>query len=197
MLLRLDDRVQRKTVNTNILDTLATVQVDETNVDDQCSICMEKYSLGQILKRLPCQHVFHSNCIEDYLKEFSNQCPLDNLPLNWIFCLSLFYIMSPVFLLNLECLFFAINVIFIQIICLEDKSNLIFIIDFSNCQAKTRKKNLSVHFSANLICTADQIYKKTFNEDQVKQCWTNFKCQHVLRKGNLSWWNSIESRCFS
>ncbi|CAF0984033.1 unnamed protein product [Adineta steineri] len=81
MLLRLDERVQRKTVNKNILDTLPTIKVTETHLDDQCTICMEKYNLDQELKLLPCTHIFHSNCIETYLQEFSIQCPLDNLPL--------------------------------------------------------------------------------------------------------------------
>lgn len=81
MLLRLDERVQRKTVNTNILDTLPTISANQTHLDDQCTICMEKYNLEQELKLLPCTHIFHSHCIETYLKEFSTQCPLDNLPL--------------------------------------------------------------------------------------------------------------------
>ncbi|CAF2816882.1 unnamed protein product [Rotaria sp. Silwood2] len=44
MLLRLDERVQRKTVNTNILDTLSTIDVNDKHLDDQCTICMEKIS---------------------------------------------------------------------------------------------------------------------------------------------------------
>jgi len=81
MLLRLDERVQRKTINKNILDTLLTIDVNQTHLDEQCTICMEKYNLGQEIKLLPCTHIFHLNCIETYLQEFSIQCPLDNLPL--------------------------------------------------------------------------------------------------------------------
>jgi E3 ubiquitin-protein ligase RNF13 len=81
MLLRLDERVQRRTLNTNVLESLPTIVVNESHVDEQCSICMEKYVLDQEMKLLPCQHIFHSTCIETYLKEFSIQCPLDNLPL--------------------------------------------------------------------------------------------------------------------
>ncbi|CAF1116055.1 unnamed protein product [Rotaria sordida] len=81
MLLRLDERVQRKTVDVNILDKFPTLNVSETHLNDQCTICMEAYTLGQTIKSLPCTHIFHVHCIEIYLKEFSIQCPLDNLPL--------------------------------------------------------------------------------------------------------------------
>ena len=81
MLLRLDERVQRKTVDRNVLNNLQTINVDDTHVNEQCTICMENYLLGQKLKLLPCKHMFHLNCIETYLKEFSTQCPLDNMPL--------------------------------------------------------------------------------------------------------------------
>ena len=81
MLLRLDERVQRKTVNNAVLGSLPTVSVNETHLNEQCTICMENYTFGQQLKRLPCSHLFHSDCIETYLAEFSSRCPLDNLPL--------------------------------------------------------------------------------------------------------------------
>ena len=79
MLLRLDERIQRKTVDTNVLDKLPTIDVNETHFKDQCTICMESYNLGQQIKSLPCAHMFHLHCIEAYLKEFSTKCPLDNL----------------------------------------------------------------------------------------------------------------------
>jgi len=81
ILLRLDERVQRKTVNTSVLNSLPNIVVDEKYLDEICSICIETYLRGQTLKILPCSHVFHSECIEKYLQEFSVQCPLDNLPL--------------------------------------------------------------------------------------------------------------------
>ena len=82
MLLRLDERIQRKTVTSDIIESLPVMDVDQLRLNDQCSICMENYQLGQKLRRLPCEHLFHSDCIERYLREFSTQCPLDNLPLN-------------------------------------------------------------------------------------------------------------------
>ncbi len=38
-----------------------------------CSICMEEFKLAEILKMLPCTHVFHRKCINKWK---NNACPL-------------------------------------------------------------------------------------------------------------------------
>ena len=40
----------------------------------ECSICLESYKFSSIIKILPCGHLYHSKCIEDWLK-ISNVCP--------------------------------------------------------------------------------------------------------------------------
>ncbi|CAF2822727.1 unnamed protein product [Rotaria sp. Silwood2] len=81
ILLRLDECIQRRTIGKNLLDTFSTINVNETHLNELCTICMEIYTLGQQMKSLPCTHRFHLHCIETYLEKFSIQCPLDNLPL--------------------------------------------------------------------------------------------------------------------
>ncbi|CAF1540246.1 unnamed protein product [Rotaria magnacalcarata] len=81
ILLRLDERIQRRTIGKNILDTFSTIDVNVTHLNELCTICMETFILGQQMKSLPCTHRFHLDCIETYLEKFSIQCPLDNLPL--------------------------------------------------------------------------------------------------------------------
>ena len=34
----------------------------------QCSVCMEDFTLGEIVRRLPCDHHYHDNCIVQWLK---------------------------------------------------------------------------------------------------------------------------------
>ncbi|KAH7843323.1 hypothetical protein Vadar_015174 [Vaccinium darrowii] len=40
----------------------------------KCGICRDKLSVGMVVGRMPCSHVFHANCIIGQLKVF-NHCP--------------------------------------------------------------------------------------------------------------------------
>eukprot|EP00457_Paulinella_chromatophora_P010910 gb/GEZN01011029.1/.p1 GENE.gb/GEZN01011029.1/~~gb/GEZN01011029.1/.p1 ORF type:complete len:379 (-),score=27.32 gb/GEZN01011029.1/:57-1151(-) len=46
--------------------------------DDEhsCSVCLSPLVDGARPQALPCMHVFHSDCIEGWLKRGSNQCPI-------------------------------------------------------------------------------------------------------------------------
>ena len=41
-----------------------------------CAICLDEFTPGDTLRRLPCQHVFHGTCIARWLIERSAVCPL-------------------------------------------------------------------------------------------------------------------------
>lgn len=81
ILLRLDEKVAPKTVSESALasfDTL-TLESASTLIGELCSICMEVYSESQCIKTLPCQHTFHTNCIDTWLSSASLNCPLDGV----------------------------------------------------------------------------------------------------------------------
>ena len=43
-----------------------------------CSICFEEYKIDDEVRILPgCNHVFHVNCIDHWLKHFKGVCPID------------------------------------------------------------------------------------------------------------------------
>tara|TARA_B110001452_G_scaffold214846_1_gene185858 strand:- start:501 stop:1088 length:588 start_codon:yes stop_codon:yes gene_type:complete len=46
----------------------------------QCSICMEDLSAGERVRKLPCGHIFHASCVDEWLTRRSNVCPDDGLP---------------------------------------------------------------------------------------------------------------------
>ncbi len=55
---------------------LEVVKVDNSNVDNECSICIDNFSEGQEVIKLPCNHIFHINCIKSHLRNYNNKCPL-------------------------------------------------------------------------------------------------------------------------
>lgn len=63
-------------------DTIAKLPVNtfqgglEQNDDAQCQICLDDFSCGDKLHTLPCSHVFHAECVAEWLKEKSCSCPV-------------------------------------------------------------------------------------------------------------------------
>lgn len=53
---------------------LEVVKVD--NSECECSICIDNFSEGQEVIKLPCNHIFHINCIKSHLMRYNNKCPL-------------------------------------------------------------------------------------------------------------------------
>jgi Ring finger domain len=42
-----------------------------------CAICLEDFAPGEsIVRELPCRHIFHSECVDTFLRENSSLCPL-------------------------------------------------------------------------------------------------------------------------
>jgi len=83
LLLMLDDTVTKKTLSRAQINAYALVTVtdEHRHHDKQCMICLSGYILGEKLRRLPCQHEFHTHCIDSWLQHSSDRCPLDNLNL--------------------------------------------------------------------------------------------------------------------
>ena len=53
-------------------ESLYTEPIDnQTN----CSICLEDYIIGSNIRLLPCNHVYHKHCIDEWLM-IKNECPL-------------------------------------------------------------------------------------------------------------------------
>lgn len=44
--------------------------------DTTCAICVEDYRNGERVKELPCKHIFHPVCIDEWLINHSSLCPL-------------------------------------------------------------------------------------------------------------------------
>ncbi|PIA17709.1 hypothetical protein COEREDRAFT_19777, partial [Coemansia reversa NRRL 1564] len=41
-----------------------------------CAICLDEIVVGNVIRKLPCPHVFHATCIDRWLLFQSSVCPL-------------------------------------------------------------------------------------------------------------------------
>jgi Ring finger domain len=44
--------------------------------ESACLVCQEDWAAGEKLACLPCGHVFHDHCVQQWLREYSNKCPV-------------------------------------------------------------------------------------------------------------------------
>ncbi|KAJ2009461.1 hypothetical protein GGI04_000433 [Coemansia thaxteri] len=49
---------------------------DDDDETPECAICLEDIHAGQVVRTLPCPHVFHAACIDRWLLGQSSTCPL-------------------------------------------------------------------------------------------------------------------------
>lgn len=60
----------------NVLNKTAEFTMQEIPRDNKnCTICLDEFQRGCSARRLPCLHIFHSNCIEQWFREQST-CPI-------------------------------------------------------------------------------------------------------------------------
>lgn len=65
-----------KGASTEQLALLPTMKLTRTDEAHACSICLNEMEEGTLVKRLPCMHYFHPECIDQWLK-INSTCPLD------------------------------------------------------------------------------------------------------------------------
>jgi len=76
MLLRLDEAVQKKGATKEKIETLPTHIISQKTEDTTCCICLSDMEEGCEVRKLPCMHYFHKECIDQWLK-MSKTCPID------------------------------------------------------------------------------------------------------------------------
>ena len=77
----------RVTVNEDKMDTFLTSikydpKVDELKIKDQksCTICLSNYEKDEEVSYLnTCGHLFHTTCVDKWLREFNHKCPVCRL----------------------------------------------------------------------------------------------------------------------
>ena len=57
------------------VDKLESYKFD-SNLESNCSICMGQMEKEEQVTKLVCTHIFHTDCIQPYLKEYNYKCPI-------------------------------------------------------------------------------------------------------------------------
>ena len=72
----------------NITRTLNSQELNELNEyninfehNDVCSICLDNIEKNNLIIKLKCNHIFHSSCIKEYLKNYNRNCPICKIDL--------------------------------------------------------------------------------------------------------------------
>lgn len=63
------------TRNPRIKLDIRSRQCRTADVHEECSICQNKFKLGEKLSSLNCHHIFHYNCLQEWGK-YKQECPL-------------------------------------------------------------------------------------------------------------------------
>lgn len=63
------------------IENLCSSKITQAQVDSalQCSVCFEDFKLDEDVKKLPCEHCFHKDCIVPWLK-LHGTCPICRKP---------------------------------------------------------------------------------------------------------------------
>lgn len=66
-----------KTLTDNEINNLQkNTIINNTQIDDCCPICLEKFDINDEYFNLKCGHIFHCNCISIYFKNYNTICPV-------------------------------------------------------------------------------------------------------------------------
>lgn len=59
------------------IDALPTVKISKKHIraDSTCAVCKEQFELGSQVTKLPCKHLYHTDCIVPWLEQRSS-CPV-------------------------------------------------------------------------------------------------------------------------
>ena len=69
MLLKLDESVEnRKGAKKKTIENLPTFTIENQEQITSCCVCLNEMEIGNIVRKLPCEHYFHVECIDKWLE---------------------------------------------------------------------------------------------------------------------------------
>lgn len=73
-----EDEPEKETLTEEEFQELPIIKITHNHLLDECecSICIDKFELEQDAIKLPCNHLFHKDCIKLHLLNYNDKCPL-------------------------------------------------------------------------------------------------------------------------
>ncbi|KAL6995098.1 RING-type E3 ubiquitin transferase [Sarracenia purpurea var. burkii] len=106
------------TIRFSIETALERVVVGGSCSRNQCTICLEKFSVGSEIARMPCSHVYHRGCIVQWLMR-RNSCPLCQYQIPTWNIGKLGVVSGFSFLTTFPCCVLGFASIFFSLLCLK------------------------------------------------------------------------------
>lgn len=80
--LTMNDRQGPPPAPRSAIDAMPIVRIAQRhlNTDSHCPVCKDKFELGSEVRQMPCNHMYHSDCIVPWLVQH-NSCPVCRLEL--------------------------------------------------------------------------------------------------------------------
>jgi len=75
-LLLLDKNTKPKSTPTKVIESLKCRKIEKNDQLDICSICLTNFSVGDTARELKCKHIFHVECVDEWLKNYNHVCPI-------------------------------------------------------------------------------------------------------------------------
>ncbi|KAI4305873.1 hypothetical protein L6164_029208 [Bauhinia variegata] len=75
--LTMNDRRGPPPASRSAINAMPTIRITQTHLrsDSQCPVCQDKFELGSEARQMPCNHIYHSDCIVPWLVQH-NSCPV-------------------------------------------------------------------------------------------------------------------------
>ncbi|GAB4835315.1 hypothetical protein Ancab_000224 [Ancistrocladus abbreviatus] len=80
--LMMNDRQGPPPAPRSAIDAMPTIKITQAHlrIDSHCPVCKDKFELGTEARKMPCNHIYHSDCIVPWLVQH-NSCPVCRLEL--------------------------------------------------------------------------------------------------------------------
>ena len=72
---RFQNLIVKKVID-SIGDLKLAIVKENTEYNTECMVCYDNFVLTDLVRILPCNHVAHRSCIDDYLQKESHLCPM-------------------------------------------------------------------------------------------------------------------------